>query len=363
MGRNIGRVLVVMSLFAVAFACGDGSAGGNAGTSAAGASGGFGAIGGSGATGGTGGLGGSAGLGGIGGDGATAGSGGTGGTAGDAGTGGTAGDAGTGGTAGDAGTGGTGGGVSLPHFSFFVTSLRAMRELSGSQDGFGGDLSYGESGVGAGLRGADKICTEIAEQSMPGSGAKVWHAFLSAVAAGPNGGPVHAWTRIGEGPWYDRVGRLVSNNLTELINERPLTAATAIKDDLPNEDGVPNQNPDGTGNVDNHDFLTGSNQLGELYMNDMRVTCNDWTNAVADANDAPRVGHTWPRSFGPGGPGGGSGPGDWNTKHWISALDEAGCGPGVNIATGFADGPPSEFNPVVGSGGGYGGIYCFAMEP
>ena len=42
-----------------------------------------------------------------------------------------------------------------------------MRELSGSQDGFGGDLRFGEA---TGLAGADKICTTIAEQSMPGSG-------------------------------------------------------------------------------------------------------------------------------------------------------------------------------------------------
>src|SRR4051812_38554586 len=53
-------------------------------------------------------------------------------------------------------------------FSFFVTSLRAMQRLSGSADGFGGDLRFGETGEGAGLRGADQICTTIAEQSMPG---------------------------------------------------------------------------------------------------------------------------------------------------------------------------------------------------
>jgi hypothetical protein len=34
-------------------------------------------------------------------------------------------------------------------FSFFVTSLKAMQQLSGSEDGFGGDLRFGESGVGA----------------------------------------------------------------------------------------------------------------------------------------------------------------------------------------------------------------------
>jgi hypothetical protein len=253
--------------------------------------------------------------------------------------------------------------------------LRAMRELSNSQDGFGGDLSYGETGVGAGLRGADKICTEIAEQSMPGSGAKGWRAFLSAVAAGTDGGPVHAKDRIGTGPWYDRLGRLVANDLTELINERPTMADPAIIDDFPNEDGVPNHNPDGTGEVDNHDILTGSNDQGEVYAMDMKVTCNDWTKSEGDSADAPRVGHSWPRRDFPGGmggmggsffggglPGGGAGGGfeGFNPAHWISSLDEAGCGPSVGI---IEMGPPMEQNPTVGSGGGYGGIYCFAMQP
>src|SRR5215217_3094897 len=79
-----------------------------------------------------------------------------------------AGQAPTGGTspggATDAGglSGGGGGGVggsppSAEKFSFFVTSLKAIRRLSGNDDGFGGDLRYGESGDGAGLKGADKI--------------------------------------------------------------------------------------------------------------------------------------------------------------------------------------------------------------
>ena len=34
-------------------------------------------------------------------------------------------------------------------FSFFVTSYRATQALSGSENGFGGDLRYGETGPGA----------------------------------------------------------------------------------------------------------------------------------------------------------------------------------------------------------------------
>lgn len=239
----------------------------------------------------------------------------------------------------------------LPRFSFFVTSLRALQALSGSANGFGGDLRFGETGAGAGLRGADKICTQIAERSMPGSGAKVWHAFLSATNDGM-GSPVHAINRVGNGPWYDRLGRLFANNRMELINTRPINADPAIINDFPNEDGVPNHAPDiGMGQVDNHDMLTGSNAQGQLYS--MTATCLDWTSALGTpaTEGRPRVGHSWPRG---GGPGGGSG------AHWISSLDEAGCRAGVSL---IEMGPPIPSNPTVGSGGGYGGFYCFAMEP
>jgi hypothetical protein len=53
-----------------------------------------------------------------------------------------------------------------------------------------------------------------------------------------------------------------------------------------------------------------------------------------------------------GGPGGGD--------SWISTLDEAGCAPGVELVE---MGPPNPANPTVGSGGGYGAIYCLALAP
>ena len=69
-------------------------------------------------------------------------------------------------------------------FSFFVTSLEAMQLLSGSVDGFGGDLG--------GLAGADEICQTIA--ATVDGGHKTWRAFLSATS-GPDGLPVHASER------------------------------------------------------------------------------------------------------------------------------------------------------------------------
>ncbi len=251
----------------------------------------------------------------------------------------------------------------LPKFSFFVTSLASIVQLSGSSKGFGGDLRYGETGAGAGLRGADKICAEIAELSMPGASAKEWHAFLSATSDG-NGAQVNAIDRIGQGPWYDRMGRLFANNLSELPYTRPTSANAQIKNDFPNEWGVTNHNPDLTGNVDNHDMLTGSDKTGKLYA--ANATCLDWTAATGNTTTEgkPRVGHSWPTSA--GGMGGGAtlppAPpgGNQDMSNWISALTEAGCKAGINL---IENGAGDQSLKTVGAGGGYGGFYCFAMVP
>jgi hypothetical protein len=239
---------------------------------------------------------------------------------------------------------------SLPNFSFFVTSMVRMLELAKNDQGFGGDLRFGETGEGAGLRGADKICATIAEMSMPGSSAKSWRAFLST--AGIDGPAVNAIDRIGSGPWYDRKGRLVANNVSELLNARPLNADSVIKDDLPNEDGIPNHRPDPVAPaVDNHDTLTGSDAQGKLFSK--TATCQDWTTSDgSSANGKPQIGHSWPRGGGGGGTGAGS-------AHWISAHNEPGCGRQINLSNDV----PSAPGNGVGAGGGYGGLFCFALSP
>jgi len=187
---------------------------------------------------------------------------------------------------------------------------------------------------------------------MPMAAGKQWRAVLSTTTGGANGGPVHAIDRVGSGPWYDRLGRVVALNVDALANARPEGADPAIIDDLPNEYDAPNHAPDGE-QVDNHHVLTGSNTEGRLYQADPRYTCQDWTSA-AGADGTPRVGMSWPRDGGGGRPGGGG------ADNWISSMDEAGCAPGGTVAQ---TGPAPSGSDQVGGGGGYGAFYCFALVP
>jgi hypothetical protein len=116
--------------------------------------------------------------------------------------------------------------------------------------------------------------------------------------------------------------------------------------------------------------------MGQLFSTDWGFTCHDWTSKEG-RDGTPRVGHSWPRMGFPGGPGGfpfpfpmagtggggrpGGGPsGIGDLNNWMSALNEAGCAPGAML---IEMGPPNPNVPTVGSGGGYGGIYCFALMP
>jgi hypothetical protein len=226
-------------------------------------------------------------------------------------------------------------------FSFFLTSQKVLEELSKSDKGFGGNLSFGETGPGAGLRGADKLCAVIAERSLPGSSVKGWRAFLS-VTADAKGQKVDAITRIGDGPWYDRVGRVFAPKKADLLSSRPQNGDAAIQNDFPNEFGIPNHDP-GTGEIDNHNILTGSTTTGTVDSQGLTATCQDWTSAVSSGG-RPRCGVSWPRGS--------------SIVHWISVLNEGGCAPGAT-PIGAQSGP----NGTVGNLGGYGGFYCFALNP
>jgi len=213
-------------------------------------------------------------------------------------------------------------------FSFFVTSLETMRTQSGNQDGFGGDLG--------GLSGADQICQRAAAEV--GFGHRTWRAFLS-VTNGPDGGPVNAIDRVGAGPWFDRNRRLVATGREGLLGIRPDGDERTIND-LPDEHGVPLSILG-----DAHDILTGSDGLGRLASTGPVSTCSDWTSAVGEGSEGKVMcGHSFPRAGKVG-------------YDWISDHPVPGCAPGINLI----QNGPGQGN-CVGCGGGYGGIYCFAVD-
>jgi hypothetical protein len=162
---------------------------------------------------------------------------------------------------------------------------RAPVELSGNQEGFGGDLRFGETGPGAGLRGADKLCAAIAERSMPGAGAS--SGAPSSARPTTARRPVNAIDRVGNGPWYDRLGRLFANSPRRAHQHAP-PGATPRSNDFPNEDGVPNHRPTprGPGRQPRHAHRL--QREGQLYS--MTATCLDWTSAAAPRHrgQAPR---------------------------------------------------------------------------
>jgi hypothetical protein len=241
-----------------------------------------------------------------------------------------------------------------PFFSFFVTSQAGLFGLPAGElapapsatDGYGGNLG--------GLAGADEICTMLARASNAGD-TKTWRAFLSTSTFG-GAEAVDAIDRVGPGPWYDYNGLLLAQTTADLLpatnNGRPDgdPELTNMFTDENGEDIRPAQN------IDNHDTLTGSGPDGRLFDDgdDGRVaTCENWTsstlrgaqgNLMGNGGQIP-VGHSWPRT-------------NNNGRNWINDHTINGCEPGADV-DGGAGAPAGDFR--VGAGGGFGGIYCFAL--
>jgi hypothetical protein len=230
-----------------------------------------------------------------------------------------------------------------PTFSFFVTSYHHMKELSGSDDGFGGDLRYG--GATTGLEGADEICQEIATRVCHGK--RTWRAYLSTST-------VNAIDRIGSGPWYDYAGQLVANDTSGLTSRSRPTGGCCDEgtyDELGVfHDGRTDTNNDGEDD-DDHDTMTATLRDGTYA----GFSCDDFTSTTAtdpnqsgdgdfgfpDLSAGLLMGHTWPANSG---------------RSWAESHAGHGCAAGTNfIQDGAGD------LTTVGGGGGYGAIYCFAL--
>jgi len=175
-----------------------------------------------------------------------------------------------------------------------------------------------------GLRGADRICQELA--TAVGLGNKTWRAYLSAERDPDNGNkPTDARSRIGTGPWTNARGAVVAKDLGELH------ARKGDVDVFLDERGqrVPGNWPDSPKPTE-HDILTGSTADGRLMAG---KTCNDWTSDASDQQ--AQVGHS--DGLGPGGDPSG------RYSVWNSAHDNGSC---ANTAP----------------RGGAGRIYCFAAK-
>ena len=191
--------------------------------------------------------------------------------------------------------------------SFFVTSAKSTT----------GNLG--------GLRGADNLCRTLALAAGSGS-RKEWRAYLSVERdSDNNGGPTHARSRIGDGPWVNANGVIVAVNLSELHARRG--DATVFVDERGQP--IPGQWPGSPRPVE-HDILTGSTSEGMLLAG---RTCHDWTSSATTV--AAQVGHS--DGLGPGGSTSGA------LTSWSSSHASGSC---ANTAP----------------GGGAGRIYCFATN-
>jgi hypothetical protein len=149
--------------------------------------------------------------------------------------------------------------------SFFVTSTTHDGDLGG-------------------LAGADEICQDLADAA--GAGDKDWAAYLSA----ENGGtPIHARTRIGDGPWYNAAGDLLAQDLEALhqLQGDPDLFLTEKREQINGQWNGSNGMNGAPANE--HDIMTGSDSQGMLIL-DMVTTCDDWTSNVL--TPGPQVGHT-----------------------------------------------------------------------
>jgi hypothetical protein len=221
--------------------------------------------------------------------------------------------------AGQAPAQGRGGGGPAGPVSFFITSV-----------GKGDGANYG------GLAGADAYCAQMAQSGgIPTPPGRTWRAYLSATAAA--GQPaVNARDRIGAGPWYNKSGQLIANNVADLHGDVERDRNTINKNFALNEKG---ERVNGVGDMPNqHDIITGSDSHGRARAGTDDTTCSNYTSNASPAPGTPR----------------GQGPGVWLGHHdrigggntsWNATHKSAGCSQANLVAT-----------------GGAGLLYCFAAN-
>src|SRR5688572_28432169 len=155
-----------------------------------------------------------------------------------------------------------------PPMSFFVTSV-----------------PKGDGGNYGGLAGADAHCQMLAQAA--GRGNVKWVAYLST--QGP--GAVNARDRIGQGPWHNARGLMVSQNLAELHGDTLEQARMGNRINRNTARDEKGEMIKGVGDMPNHhDILTGSQPDGRAYTDGMDHTCSNYT-SNADGKGNVQLGH------------------------------------------------------------------------
>ena len=199
-----------------------------------------------------------------------------------------------------------------PAMSFFVTSTGSKTANLG------------------GLRGADKVCRDLA--SAVGLGNKTWRAYLSAERDPDNGNkPTDARSRIGTGPWSNAKGVVVAKDLDELHARKG--DAELFLDERGQR--VPGNWPDSP-KPTVHDILTGSQPDGRAFSGDQDMTCHNWTSS---GEGAAMLGHHDRQGLRD----------DDASKSWNSSHPSRGEGGGCS-------------QEALRGSGGNGLFYCFAVN-
>jgi hypothetical protein len=173
-----------------------------------------------------------------------------------------------------------------------------------------------------GLSGADAYCEKLA--AAVGAGGKDWRAYLSTQST-EKAPAVNARDRIGNGPWVNAKGVVVSYNSAELHGHNGLSKLSSVteKGDIISGRGDP---------VNMHDVLTGSKPDGTAFPAGQDMTCNNWTSSTTGS---AMVGHHDRIGLRD----------DDSSKSWNSSHGSRGCD-----------------MPSLKATGGAGLFYCFATK-
>ena len=222
----------------------------------------------------------------------------------------------------------------------FLISLSGSDAALGQQAGRGGrgqpprpmtffvtSVGIGKGGDLGGLTGADAHCLALATAVSAGN--HTWRAYLSTQAR-PGQPAVNARDRIGDGPWYNARGAVISQNQSELHGDTLIQAqrgSNLFKQSALTEKGeVVRGVGDPMPNV--HDMLTGSQPDGRAFTNGGDKTCNNWTSSTtgsAQVGHSDRIGND---------------NASWNSSHATTGCSQAD----------------------LASWGGAGLFYCFAVD-